>query len=165
MKKLAVFSALVLLVFLSSCAKDFDYLEYQRGSVRALCTINEKYEVVITKSEACSRLEILVPKELCGTYFELYESSAYAVSGEIKIPIDKNVFSGIYALLGAFSLDGAAQGSVSDEDGKSIVCFDTEHGTYVITYGKNLMPSHIEIHSDKFDYDIDVKEIEIGDIR
>ena len=161
MKKTAVLLLLFILLWLAcSCKAKVDYLSYQENELTVHCTVNGKYKIAIHKQGSCSKIEISEPNELSSVSFEIYENEAYAISSDVKIPLELSALKGICALVGAFSLEKETQGAVKDEDGKSIVTFNTDAGCYVITYDKSLLPTHIEISSDSYYYDVVVDEVE-----
>lgn len=159
MKRLLVVFV-VFLMFFCSCQSERDFLAYQEKSPKIECTVNEKFKLVIEKKE-CTYIYIKKPSELTSVYFELSENGSYAISNELKIPIDSSNLGGIFALGNALCLSEGEIISVTDENNTSIVTFENAYGTYTVIYGKNLLPSHIEIHSDSYDYDIDVTGIEL----
>lgn len=161
MKKTAVLILLLAMILLGcSCKGEVNYLSYQENEITVHCTVNEKYKIAIHKQGSCSKIEISEPSELSSVSFEIYENEAYAISSDVKIPLDLSSVKGICALVGAFSLEKESQGTVKDEGEKSIVTFNTDAGCYVITYDRDLLPSHIEISSDSYYYDVVVDEVE-----
>lgn len=160
MKKIAVLILLLTTALLAcSCKGKVDYLSYQENELTVHCTVNGKYKIIIHKESTCSKIQICEPSELSSVSFEIYENEAYAISSDVKIPLDLAALKGICALVGAFSLEKETQGAVKDEDGKSIVTFNTDAGCYVITYDKSLLPTHIEISSDSYYYDVVIEGI------
>ena len=157
MKKL--FFMMFLLAFLfCSCANEQNILSYQESNIIANCTINEKFNVNITKNGDYLSLEVLSPATLCGIMFEMTSKGAYAIKDEIKIPLDKDSLRGILALLNSFSLSEDAMTTVSLNN---IISFDTDYGLYTVTYGENNLPQNIKILSDAYEYNIIVNTIKL----
>ncbi len=150
---------LVLLLF-CSCNEKKDFLAYQQKNPVIECTVNEKFDLVISRGEIVT-IAIKKPSEISSVYFEFEKSGGYVINEDLKIPLGRDSACGLYALSCCLSLENESIVSVSDQGKNSIVTFENEHGTYIVTYGKNLLPSHIEIHSSKFDYDILVNGIEL----
>ena len=154
------FYVVLLVILLCSCNKKEDVLAYQQKNPTIECTVNEKFELVISRDDITT-IRVKNPSEISALYFEFGQGYAYAINGDLKIPLDSSSACGLYALANCLSLESNSIVSVADQGKNSIVTFENEHGTYIITYGKNLLPSHIEIHSSKFDYDILVTGIEL----
>lgn len=158
MKRL--FFILLLLAFLfCSCAKEQNILSYQESNIIANCTINDKFNVNITKSEVALGLEVLAPTTLCGIMFEINKDGAYAIKNETKIPLDKDSLKGICALLNSFSLSEDAMTTVSLNN---VISFDTDYGIYTVTYGENNLPQSITIIGDTYEYSILVNTIKLS---
>lgn len=156
------FLPVLLLAFflLCACNEKKDFLAYQQKNPTIECVVNEKFELLISKSEIIT-IEVKKPSEISALYFEFGQSDGYVINGDLKIPLGRESACGLYALSCVLSLENESIVSVVDQEKNSIVTFENDHGTYTVTYGKNLLPSHIEIHSDKFDYDIVVKGISL----
>ena len=156
------FLPVLLLTFflLCACNEKKDFLAYQQKNPTIECVVNEKLELVISKSEIIT-IEVKKPSEISALYFEFGQSDGYVINGDLKIPLGRESACGLYALSCVLSLENESIVSVVDQGKNSIVTFENDLGTYTVTYGKNLLPSHIEIHSDKFDYDIVVKGISL----
>ncbi len=160
MKKLLPFALLIILLF-CSCNEKKDFLAYQQKNPVLECTVNDKFELIISKGDSI-KITVLKPDEINGICFEFNGNSALAISGNTKIPLDRISACGLFALAGCMNLENDSIVAVSDSGKSSIITFENDLGTYIVTYGKNLLPSHIEIHSDKFDYDILVTGIELS---
>jgi hypothetical protein len=156
------FLPVLLLVFLLLCAcnEQKDFLAYQQKNPTLECVVNEKFELVISKSDIIT-IKVKKPSEISALYFEFGQGDGYAINGDLKIPLGRESACGLYALSNVLSLENESILSVVDQGKNSIVTFENDLGTYTITYGKNLLPSHIEIHSEKFDYDIVVNGISL----
>ena len=156
------FLPVLLLAFflLCACNEKKDFLAYQQKNPTIECVVNEKFELVISKSKIIT-IEVKKPSEIGALYFEFGQSDGYVINGDLKIPLSRESACGLYALSCVLSLENESVVSVVDQGKNSIVTFENDLGTYTVTYGKNLLPSHIEIHSDKFDYDIVVKGISL----
>ena len=156
MKKL--FLLLVVCVFFCSCQNEYDILYYQEGNIEASCTVNDKYDVSISKSNGILRLEVCAPDTLRGVLFEMRGEKVYAIKDEMEILISNDSLKGICALLNCFSLNESAITTVSTIN---VISFDTDYGLYTVTYGENNLPQHIEITGDTYAYSIDVHTIAI----
>lgn len=156
------FLPVLLLAFflLCACNEKKDFLAYQQKNPTIECVVNEKFELLISKSEIVT-IEVKKPSEISALYFEFGQSDGYVINGDLKIPLGRESACGLYALSCVLSLENESIVSVVDQGKNSIVTFENDLGTYSVTYGKNLLPNHIEIHSDKFDYDIVVKGISL----
>lgn len=156
------FLPVLLLAFflLCACNEKKDFLAYQQKNPTIECVVNENFELLISKSEIVT-IEVKKPSEISALYFEFGQSDGYVINGDLKIPLGRESACGLYALSCVLSLENESIVSVVDQGKNSIVTFENDLGTYTVTYGKNLLPSHIEIHSDKFDYNIVVKGISL----
>ena len=160
MKRLV--ALVLLLVLLCSCGSEYDILEYQKGDISAVCEVNGEYKINIIKKEEKRALEIITPSELDDVQFEYDGKSWCAISGEVKIPMEKEQLSGICALCSIFDLEESSITTVSDTlDGYSTVNFEGDDASYSVTYNKQALPSHIRITSADFEFDIEIIAIEI----
>ena len=155
MKKLIF--ALLILVFLCSCEQNYDILSYQKKDIVANCTVNEKYEILITKKSELTSLEVLSPENMKGITFEFKKDISYAIKDDIKIPLNDENISGIYALSNVFSLEENAISTVSTNN---VVSFDFDNASYTVTYGENNLPLRIDISGDGYEYKVYVNSIE-----
>lgn len=149
----------LLILCLCSCKQEYNILDYQNNNIEANCTVNDKYNINITKNEGALRLEVLSPKNLEGVQFEIRGNEACAIKDEIKIPIKADSLKGICALLNCFSLSEEAITTVSVDN---VISFDTDYGLYTITYGENNLPQKIAIASDNYEYSIIVNTIKLA---
>lgn len=157
MKKLLL-TSFMLILFLCSCHQEYNILSYQENDIIANCTVNDKFNVNITKNNELLKLDILSPANLCGVCFEIVNDNAYAIKDEIKIPLNKDSLRGICALLNCFSLSEEAITTVSQNN---VIKFDTDYGLYTITYGENNLPQYVMIVSDTYEYSIVVNSISL----
>ena len=141
------------LLLLCSCEQEKDFLAYQNKSPKIECTVNEKFKLVIEKSEKTT-IYVNEPSELKSVKFELSEGESFAITDDLKIPISSASLGGIFALGNMLSLKESEITSVKDEGKDSIVIFESSFGTYTVTYGKNALPKSIEIRSESYDYDV-----------
>lgn len=160
MKKLFPYLLLIILLF-CSCNEKKDFLAYQQKNPIIECTVNDKFELIISKNEVV-KITVLKPSEINGICFEFNKNDGFVLSKDTKIPLDSSSACGLFALAGTLSLESEDIVSVSDHEGLSIVTFKNDLATYTLTYGKNLLPSKIEIHADKFDYNVLVTGIELS---
>lgn len=155
MKRLLI-PIFLLAILLCSCQREYNILTYQENEIVSECTINNKYDITITKCKDFLRLDIISPASLAGVSFEIKEGNAYAIKDDISIPIDKNSLRGICAILNCFSLKENEIATVNQD---STCIFNSDYGTYTVTYGENDLPKHIEISTDTYNYSIAINSI------
>ena len=164
MKK-AFLCVIVLLVTVCavSCAGNSSYgiLDYQKNDITAECTVNEKYNVIIVSKKDFRSLTVSSPKELCGVSFEYNGNECYAISGDIKIPFEKEKLGGIFALMGIFNLDEQCVKTVKSESGNGTIAFEDPLGTYIMTFDENGMPKRAVIESPDYNFDVTVNTLNL----
>ena len=160
MKKLALILALFLL-FLTGCRESsYNILPYQERDIEALCVINEKYTVRLTKLGEKRGLEVLSPSELFGVEIYYDTTGAFLAVGDTKIPVERGRLKGVEALLSAFSLNEEYLTGANGNDIATLE-FQSQDLYYTLTLGKNRMPKFITIQGSGIDYRVEVKEIKI----
>ena len=157
MKKLLLIPLLIV-VCLLSCKREYSILEYQNNNIEASCTVNDKYSVIITKTDDLKILEVRSPDTLKGISFEIRGNKAYAIKDEIEIPVSTDSLRGICALLNLFSLNESEITSVSENN---VITYKNDYGVYTVTYGENNLPQKITLVGDTFEYDITVNTIKL----
>ncbi|MBQ8163651.1 MAG: hypothetical protein IJZ93_04730 [Clostridia bacterium] len=157
------FLLLFIFIILTSCAPSHELLYYQEKSVRAECTLNGEYGIVIEKTDGLKRVVITSPSELAGTSFEILNEECYIKSADgIKMSIERSNISGICALVNIFSLNEENMIKSEPSENSSAVYTFLENGiAYEVTYNKNSLPSFIHITSNDFKYDIEINAIEL----
>lgn len=160
MKKL-IFATLIL-VFLCSCKQDYNILSYQENDIVAYCTVNNKFDLTVSKAQDKITVEILKPENLGGITFEFEKENSYAIKDEMKIPINNENIKGIYALSRIFSLD---ENGISTVGTNNVITFDCNDAIYTVTYGENNLPLHMEIRGNTFEYSVDLKSIRLNEIQ
>lgn len=160
MKKFTLILALFLL-FLTGCRESsYDILPYQEKDLEALCVINEKYTVKLTKIGVRKGLVVLEPSTLSGVEIYYDDTGAYLVVEDTKIPVERENLKGIEALLSAFSLSEEYLVRANGNDVATLE-FQSQDLYYTLTLGKNRMPKSIAIQGSGIDYRVEVKEIKI----
>ena len=93
------FLPVLLLAFflLCACNEKKDFLAYQQKNPTIECVVNEKFELVISKSEIIT-IEVKKPSEISALYFEFGQSDGYVINGDLKIPLGRESACGLYAL-------------------------------------------------------------------
>lgn len=158
MKKLALILAFFLLFITGCTEQSYDILSYQEKNLEALCVINEKYTARLVKSGDKRSLVILEPRELCGIEIYYDNEGAFLVSGDMKIPVERESLEGICAMLSVFSLEEEWLCKASGKE-QAVLEFRTGELYYLLTLGKNQMPKEVSIQGNGFSYKIVVKEI------
>ncbi len=158
-------SLLILFIFIfSSCSNSsHDLLWYQAKSIRAECTLNGEYKIIISKDSESASVTVSSPSELEGISFEINDEQCLAKTPDgIKMPIDRSSISGICALTDIFSLNEESIIKTEPaENGSAIYTFSENGVFYEMTYGKNSTPKHVKILSENISYDIEINAIEI----
>lgn len=162
-KSLLCVAVLFALVFGISCTQERRYgiLDYQENDITANCTVNGKYDVTIVSKKDFQSLSVLSPKELCGVCFEYNGNECYAVSGDIRIPFEKEKLKGIFALIGIFDLDEQCVKTVRSEGGDGTLSFENSLGTYIMTFDGNGMPERAKIESPNYTFDVTINSLNI----
>ncbi len=157
MKKLILIFPLLVLFF-ASCKQEYDILSYQANDLEAHCTVNENYEVIISKNSSSLSLHVLSPDSLNGVSFEITDNTACILKDDMKIDVKKDSLAGICAILNSFSLREEAITTVNQNN---VISFDTDYGIYTVTYGENNLPYLISITGEAYEYQIKVNSIKI----
>jgi len=155
MKKIILILIIMLFAF-AGCKGDYNILEYQNSNIEASCTVNDKYNVNIIKTNGLKRLEMCSPDTLKGILFEMRGDKAFAIKDDIEIPVSTDSLKGVCALLNCFSL---SEGEIATVSLNNIISFDTDYGLYTVTYGENNLPQNIKIAGDTYEYNITVNTI------
>ena len=154
--------ALILITFVfCSCNSELNFLAYQDTLVLLECVVNDEFELTFKKNDEQICIEISAPSELLGLTLDMQNGTIYANSSDFKMPLEYESAKGIYALFNMIQLQKEQITAVESADKCSIVTFESSFGTYIITYGKNLLPQSIQINSNDFYYDISVSGIEL----
>lgn len=154
-------AVLCALIFGISCSqgKRYGIIEYQNNDITAECTVNGKYGVTIVCKEGFCSLTVSSPAELCGVSFEYNGNECYAISGDIKIPFEKEKLGGIFALMGIFDLDEQCVKTIKSENGDGTISFESPLGTYVMTFDGSGMPKRAVIESPDYKYDVTINTL------
>lgn len=159
MKRLICLLFIINVILLCACRNEYNILSYQEKNITANCTVNDKYNIEITKNESGRKLTVLEPENLCGIAFEIGENTSYAIKDSMKIPLNNQHISGIFALSSIFSLK---EGNLATVTENNILTFKDTYTVYTVTYGENNLPLHIEISGDKFRYSVNVNSIKFN---
>ena len=156
MKKLFCLLIIVGGFLLCACHNEYNVLSYQEKNIIANCTVNDKYNIEITKNESGRKLTVLAPENLCGITFEIGETTSFAIKDNMKIPLNNQHIGGIFALSSIFSLN---EGNLATVTENNVLTFDDTSTVYTVTYGENNLPLHIEISGDGYAYSVNVNSI------
>lgn len=152
---------LVIILTLCSCGEKYALLKYQENDLCAVCEINGKYTVKIIKQGTQRRLEIVEPSALAYISFSKSDSGWSAVCSDTEIPISEDKISGIAALCSVFDMSEQTMTTAYDEDGVSVVDFETQSAVYRISYDSHAMPTHVTISTSDFTHEVEILSIEI----
>ena len=162
MKKLFILLPLLLSLFLNSCEKtDYDILPFEGKNVYAECEINDKFTVTIEKVDSERRLTVISPSEISGLEFTFSESEDFVMSGDIKIPADRNLLSGIYALSSLFNIEEEMMTSAISKDGYGNIEFQCEAGFYTFVFDTKGYMTGAEISGEGFSYNVRILSMKI----
>lgn len=147
----------LLALALSSCADagspGASVLWYQNGVTKAEMTLSAgkgEYALALTRTDAETRLELLSPENIKGVKITRASGAYYISSGETKIPLSADVFSGVAPILDALSLPEEEIRDVSlAENGESIFTVESERGVYTVSVGKDGMPRKITYEGER----------------
>ncbi len=163
MKKLLVFSLIILCLILSSCrGQKYGILSYQEGDIYAECLLNGEYKIAVSKNGDEKSVSFLSPTSLSSVSFIERDGKIVGSAGEIKIPFDSQELSGVTAILSMFSLDEGGLVSATGKGESACMEFNNTLGTYKVTIGKNNLPRRIEIFSERYEFDILVEAIKLN---
>ena len=122
------------------------------------CRFERKEEYKCICEEFKVSIEVLKPESMRGITFEFENECSFAIKDEMKIPINKENVKGIYALSRIFSLD---ENGISTVGTNNVITFNCNDAIYTVTYGKNELPTHIEVSGETFEYSVDLKSIRL----
>lgn len=157
MRKICVLFLFALLLF--SCGQKFDLLKYQNGDISARCLVNDEYVINVKKSDGLRSLSIIEPSELDTISFELENGECVAICDGAKIPLDISKLDGIVAMCSIFDLDEGAISSTLVEENGTVVSFSQNDLLYSVSYGKDSLPTKIDISGDGFVLSLKILEI------
>ena len=147
-----------------SCGRpDYKILPFEGKNVYAECEINGKFTVIIKKEDFTCGMEIVSPSEISEIEFTFSETGDYVKSGDITMPLDRNLLSGIYALSSLFDIKEEAMISAVSKEGKGFIEFQNEAGAYTLIFDANGYITDAEISGDDFDYKVKILSIKIID--
>lgn len=154
------FSVVFCLTFISCTEREYGILFYQDNKITAECTVNDKYNIVITKDGANSSLQVVLPSEMQGVMFTYNGNECYAMLDEIKIPINKDDLKGIFALINIFSLD---EGTITSAKikGEQSITFENTYGTYTMSFDDKGYPKNAKITDGVYDFNVKITALKV----
>ena len=163
MKKSCLLIAIVLSLFLLSCGSEkYGIIPFEGRDATLECTVNGKFDLVISKTDEGCFLRVEAPSRLRGTVFSFYKSGdVYIESGKIRIPSSKNELCGIYSLASVFDLNEDMMVSAVSEGGNGNLRFQKGKDAYTLTYDKNGFIREVKITSPDYEYSLTVHSIRI----
>ena len=163
MKRLFLVFTILLCVCLLGCGgQRYNILDYQDKNINAECVVNDKYKINLIKSKDKAVIEVQEPKEAQGISFIIEENTSYAVSGDVKIQMEKKDLGGICAIGSMFSQNEECLVRATEQGKGSVFIFQNDSCMYQITLGENSVPHHVKITSESFEYDIEICSIELN---
>lgn len=156
-----IFLIVLLALIFVSCGSKYEPLAYQEGDVSALCRVNGEYDIKIEKREGERVLSISEPSALSSVSFIINNEECVAISDGTKIPLERDKMTGIVALCSIFDLDMECLSSSSiDDNGDSTLCFVKDEIAYLVSYGQDNLPKHIQISAPSFTHEVEILELQ-----
>ena len=164
MKRSLLLFILVFSAFLLSCrGEKYGVIPFESKDASLECTVNEKFDLIISKTEEGCFLKVKSPSQLEGMVFSFYESGKTVIESDgVKIPSAKNDLSGIYAMASVFDLTEDMMVSAVSEDGNGNLRFQKGNDTYTLVYDKHGFIRQVKVESPLYEYDISVHSIKVG---
>lgn len=160
-RSICVFLVLICLTLSSCTESEYKILPFEDKTVRAECTVNDSFDVIIYKDKDSCSLEVIAPSELYGLKFLFSDSGSYAASGELKIPVSRDDLNGIYALSSLFNISEDMMVSASSKDGRGYVGFSRDDAEYTFIFDNDGFIEGAVISSDQYEYKIRIRAMEI----
>ena len=147
-------------LLMCGCERKYNILEYQSKDISAKCTVNERFEIQVTKKGGVKTVSVISPEEIKGVTFEVGEKIYVSANGE-KIAVERENLKGICALSEMFSQDEECMTSAKSEKEGSVLTFQKEECVYRVVIGKNSLPSTVQITSADFEYRVQILAISL----
>ncbi len=164
MKRICLLFVIIVSILLISCSEEkYGVVPFEGKAATLECTVNEKFHVIISNSGDGCFLTVTSPSQLEGMIFSFRKSGeAFIESDGVKIPSDKAMLCGIYALASVFDLNEDMMVSALSENGRGNIRFQKGADTYTLVYDKHGFIREIKIVSPDYEYNITVHSIKIN---
>ena len=158
-----LFLMLFSLLFSSCNGESYDILPFENKDVRAECTVNEKFDIVIEKRGSSLSLTVLSPKEISGVSFVFSEEGDKIISGDVSIPTSRKELYGIYSMASALTLKNDAMTSAVSRDGVGEISFDKDGLVYTLLFDADGKITDVKITGNSLDYRLAVHSISMSE--
>jgi hypothetical protein len=164
MKRYLLLFILAFSAFLLSCnGEKYGVIPFESKNASLECTVNEKFDLVISKTEEGCFLMVKSPSQLEGMTFSFYKNGKMIIESDgVKIPSTKNELCGIYAMASVFDIKEDMMVSAVSENGNGNLRFQKGNDTYTLVYDKHGFIRRVKIESPLYEYDIKVHSIKVG---
>jgi len=143
------------------CNEKYGIIPFENKDVIAECCVNGRFDVIITKEGEATTIEVASPEEIGGLTFHFSKGESYVISGDVKIPITKSTYKGIYAIAFIFNIREDMALSATSQDGNGTVDFSCQMGEYSFIYDSKGYLYKVHIKSPDYEYEIDIKGMKI----
>ena len=163
MKKIMVI-LMLLAIIVTACGcqnNHYGIVPFENKNVMMECNINDKFDVIIKKENDTLSLEVVKPSEIEGLAFVFSKEESYALSGEMQIPISKESYKGIFAIVSILNIKEEMSLSATSSGGNGIVEFLCDTGKYTFIYDNDGYLVGATVISDNYRYNIVINGLKI----
>lgn len=155
---------MLLAIIVTACGcqnNHYGIVPFENKNVMMECNINDKFDVIIKKENDTLSLEVVKPFKIEGLVFVFSKKESYALSGEMQIPISKESYKGIFAIVSILNIKEEMSLSATSSGGNGIVEFLCDTGKYTFIYDNDGYLVGATVISEDYRYDIVINGLKI----